>query len=85
MTCAQYKELNETEQLILLCTEGIDLNLSRATSHFVVRLYALGGFYVELFFQKTSSLPFHLEVLDQDAQLEPYLDTIDIQPLIAIE
>jgi hypothetical protein len=83
MTCAQYKELNETEQLIILCTEGIDMSLSRHTANFLVRLYALGGFYVELFFQKSSSLPFHLEVLEGE-QLDPYLDTIDINNLLEV-
>lgn len=84
MTLSQYKELNETEQLILLCTEGIDLNFSRNTSRFVVRLYALAGFYVELFFQKTSSLPFQLCVVEGAAQLDPYLEAIDIDALLTV-
>jgi hypothetical protein len=82
MTIAQYKDLNETEQLILLCTEGVDLQCARHTSNFVVRLFGLADFYVELFFQKTSSLPFQLCVLENTAQLEPYLEAIDLEVLL---
>lgn len=79
MTCAQYMELPETEQLILLCTEGVDLNMARCTPHFVVRLYAYEDFYIELFFHKSSSLPCQVNVLKEVQQLEAYLEQMDIE------
>ena len=64
-----------TEKIgVLLCT--------RATAVFTISLYQLEEFYVELFYFTRSGNFATLHSFDNLGRLTPYLDEIDLSPLL---
>lgn len=83
MNYEQYNQLDEAAQISLLLTQGVNLKLVRSTKELIIQLYAMNGFYVELFFKKTSSLPFQIKAFEQMQHLDVYLHAIDLSSLYA--
>jgi hypothetical protein len=73
--------LKREKQLTLICQEGILLAECRRFNY-VLRLFALHDFYVELsFLQKEGSI-ITIHSFKDSKDLDPYLEEIDISSLI---
>lgn len=81
----QYKSLTQTEQADILLEHGVYLELIRQTSKLEVELYALDGFYVEVFFDRKTEDPLYLKAFKDLRHLEPYLTIIDIEHLFEVD
>ena len=80
MTLQEYKALRQEEQTSFLCKAGVSI-AERKVGPFLIVLYQVDGFYVEVFYDKNTyqmkkSMSFYHTTL-----LEPYLSDIDISPL----
>ena len=75
--CAEYKLLEELLQAQLLWLDGIFL-MSRKTDRLHVELFALYNFYVEVFFDLKSDDPLYIKAFDQNNNLDPYMELINI-------
>ena len=80
-----YKSLPQSEQADILLEHGVYLELVRQTSRVEIELYALDGFYVEVYFDRRSEEPFYLKAFRNIRLLEPYLTVIDIEPLFQLK
>ena len=80
----EYKSLPQTQQADLLLEHGVYLELIRQTSKLEVELYALEGFYVEVYFDRKTEEPLYLKAFRNLRYLEPYLTIIDIDPLVKV-
>ena len=81
----KYKSLPQTEQADLLLEHGVYLEMIRQTSKLEVELYALEGFYVEVYFDRKSEEPLFLKAFRNMKYLEPYLTIIDIDHLFKVK
>jgi hypothetical protein len=80
----EYLELDEDLQTQLLSWDGVYLELIRGSRNLNVELYALYGFYVEIFFDKETEEPLYLKPFRNLKYLEPYLEMVDISDVIGI-
>jgi len=80
----QYKNLPQTEQADVLLERGVYLEMIRQTSKMEVELYALEGFYVEVFFDRRTEEPLFIKAFRDMKYLEPYLTIIDIDQLVGV-
>ena len=76
-----FKSLPARRQQQLIVDKGVQL-ANRESKHFSIFLYALDGFYVELFFFKGSGEYASLKPFGEVEQLEPYLREIDVKGLL---
>lgn len=81
----KYRSLSQIEQADILLEQGVYLELIRQTSKLEVELYALEGFYVEVYFDRKSEEPLYLKAFRNLKYLEPYLTIIDIGHLVQAE
>lgn len=82
MTLKQYKELKPDEQTSFLCKAGVSI-AERKVGPYLIVLFQVEGFYVEVFYDKESYQMMKLVSFYNTTLLEPYLANIDIQSLIA--
>jgi len=80
----QYKNLPQTEQADVLLERGVYLEMIRQTSRMEVELYALEGFYVEVYFDRKTEEPLFIKAFKDMKYLEPYLTIIDIDHLVGV-
>lgn len=80
MKFEEFKELSQEEQHKVVSNKGVMLR-ERITKSFMVFLYGLDGFYIELFFHKASGVFAKLKPLNDVGELSPYLDDIDLSML----
>ena len=77
----EFLQLNETEQVELLWYNGEQIG-RRKEDDYLILLYQVEGFYVEVFYHRKQRVIKHYMSFDcGDARLEPYLDKIDISPV----
>lgn len=81
MKIEEFKELSQEEQHKAVARKGVMLR-DRLTHSFMIFLYALDGFYIELFFHKASGVFATLKPFDNIDELSPYLEEIDVGRLI---
>ena len=81
----KYKSLPQSEQADILLGHGVYLEMIRQTSKLEVELYALEGFYVEVYFDRKSEEPLFLKAFKNMKYLEPYLTIIDIDHLFKVK
>jgi hypothetical protein len=81
MRFEEFQQLSQDEQHKLVSVEGVMLR-ERLTRSFLVFLYGLDGFYIELFFHKTSGVFATLKPINNLDELLPYLDDIDLGKLL---
>ena len=81
----KYKSLPQSEQADILLEHGVYLDMFRQTSKLEVELYALEGFYVEVYFDRKSEEPLFLKAFKNMKYLEPYLTIIDIDHLFKVK
>ncbi|HEX2606423.1 MAG TPA: hypothetical protein VHK91_03550 [Flavisolibacter sp.] len=80
----EYRQLNEDLKAQILSWDGVSLDLYRECSKCSVELYALYGFYVEIYFDKFTENPIYLRSFNQTDRLEPYLNQLNIENLMNI-
>jgi hypothetical protein len=77
----EFLQLNETEQVELLWYNGEQIG-RRKEDDYLILLYQVEGFYVEVFYHRKQRVIKHYMSFDcGDSRLEPYLDKIDITPV----
>ena len=77
MKIEEFKELSQEEQHKAVARKGVMLR-DRLTHSFMIFLYAIDGFYIELFFHKASGVFATLKPFDNPDELSPYLEDIDV-------
>jgi len=77
----EFLQLNETEQVELLWYNGEQIG-RRKENDYLILLYQVEGFYVEVFYHRKERVIKRYMSFDcSDSRLEPYLDKIDISPI----
>ena len=80
MTHKEYKALRHEEQTSLLCKTGVSI-AERKVGPYLIVLFQVDGFYVEVFYDKSSYQMIKLMSFYNTTLLEPYLSDIDITGL----
>ena len=73
-----YKTLSNNQQIDLLLQFGVYLDITKAAGYLSIELYALGDFYVEIYFNTITEAPLFLRAFNSVRELEPYLASIEI-------
>ncbi len=81
MKFAEFKTMDLYDQASVICDEGVLLS-ERTEGESLVVLYGVGSFYVEVFYRSADSEILKFRSFQSVQFLEPYLDQIDIDPLI---
>ena len=77
----EFLQLNETEQVELLWYNGEQIG-RRKEDDYLILLYQVEGFYVEVFYhRKERMIKKYLSFDCNDVRLNTYLEKIDISPL----
>jgi len=77
----EFLQLNETEQVELLWYNGEQIG-RRKENDYLILLYQVEGFYVEVFYHRKERVIKRYMSFDcSDRRLEPYLEKIDITPI----
>ena len=77
----EFLQLNETEQVELLWYNGEQIG-RRKENDYLILLYQVEGFYVEVFYhRKERVIKRYLSFDCSDRRLEPYLEKIDISTI----
>ena len=80
MTHKEYKALRQDEQTSFLCKAGVSI-AERKVGPYLIVLFQVDGFYVEVFYDKSSYQMIKLMSFYNTTLLEPYLSDIDITAL----
>jgi hypothetical protein len=81
----QYHSLDQDLQAHLLWKDGVFLELIRNTHKLNIELYTLYNFYVEVYFDAITEEPLFLKPFINSDLLEPYLQQINLEGLLAIK
>lgn len=81
MTHKEYKALQQDEQTSFLCKAGVSI-AERHVGPYLIVLYQVDGFYVEVFYDKHSYQMIKLMSFYNTTLLEPYLAEIPISHLL---
>lgn len=81
MTLQHYNAMSLEDQQWWALHKGVYL-VNRKTSDFTVYLFALDRFYIELYFYNINDRVFLIKTFDDTAELEPYLEEINLTPLL---
>mgnify|MGYP003576844208 CR=1 FL=1 len=82
MTLQEYKALKPDEQTNFLSRTGVSV-AERMVGPYLIVLYQVEGFYVEVFYNKDNYQMVKLVSFYNTMLLEPYLSQIDIKSLVA--
>jgi len=77
----EFLQLNETEQVELLWYNGEQIG-RRKEDDYLILLYQVEGFYVEVFYHKADYVIVKYNPFTKSELLEPYLNEIDISSLL---
>jgi|GraSoiStandDraft_16_1057320.scaffolds.fasta_scaffold8171146_1 hypothetical protein len=77
LSCEEFQDMDESIQSEILWIDGV-LLMERKTERLNVELYALFGFYVELFFDDKSEDPLYVKSFQNTFGLDVYLESISI-------
>lgn len=81
MRSVEFKKLPSRRQRQLVVEQGVPLG-KRESERYTIYLFALEGFYVEVYFFRCSGEYGTLKPFDEVDGLEPYLQQIDLQELL---
>lgn len=81
MTLSAFKALNLYNRIDRLFHQGIQLT-TRRERNYMVGLYQLGRFYVEVYYDRKEKDITEVRAFENMATLEPYLEAINIEPLL---
>jgi hypothetical protein len=77
MKVQEFKSLDETEKAIVLINKGVLVG-KRMIQSYLVFLYQLDSFYVEILYNKQTNFVYKFKAFENTELLEPYLSKIDI-------
>lgn len=77
MTPQQFDHLDVTMQEFIVLKHGSFLAL-RQEPEFIIKLYQLDSFYVELFFHQIKNRPLSIKSFSNTGKLDSYLNGIDL-------
>jgi hypothetical protein len=80
-THKNFSELPKNEQVYQLFRNGKELFVKR-NKNFIVRLFALSGIFVEIWYDNRQNRIERIEVIDEDQLLNTYQDELNIGELI---
>jgi len=75
----EYRTLPQNRQAEILWTDGVYLELIRHMQGLNIELYALGNFYVEVYFDQATEEPLFLKAFKNAKGLNHYLSLICIE------
>jgi hypothetical protein len=81
MTASQFEMLNTGEKETLACLQGSFIGV-RQEPEFIIRLYQLDSFYVELYYHQVKDSAVCARSFESTVKLEPYLSGIDVSEII---
>jgi hypothetical protein len=81
MKAVEFKMLPPQRQRQLVVEQGVPLG-KRQSDRYCIYLFALEGFYVEVYYFRLSGEYGTLKPFDETEALAPYLEQIDIQELL---
>lgn len=81
MTLQQFNVMDQEKQRWWVLHRGVYL-CSRKTRDFTVFLFSLDSFYIEMYFYNANDLVFLIKSFNDTGELEPYLDDINLTPLL---
>ena len=81
MTLLHFNALDQEKQRWWVLHNGVYL-CNRKTRDFTVFLFQLDGFYIELYFYNVDNGVFLIKSFDHTNELDPYLDGINLTPLL---
>jgi hypothetical protein len=76
---SEYQSMGQSRKASILFSEGVPLGLVRYTPRVKIELYALSGFYVEIFYDKRTEDPLYLHPFHHMEGLDSYLQSIHIE------
>jgi len=65
LTNASFQNLTKTEQVVMIINSGKEL-MTREKEGFVIHLFLLSGFFVEVWYESTSKKIVSIELTDKD-------------------
>ena len=77
----KFKKLDFEVQLHCLYGSGVNLELYRTINDLEVVLYALGNFYVEIYFNNDITRVIQISAFHSVKKLDPYLKYVDISEI----
>ena len=78
----QFNCLDEVRQIEIVWSNGV-LVAARQEGFYKILLYQIASFYVEVYYQYFQGKMIKLKSFVDTDLLDPYLNTIDIEPLLA--
>lgn len=83
MNCAAFKRLSSKRQRQVVLDLGVPLG-KRESRNFCIYLFAVDAFYVEVYFFKESEEYGTVKPLSEVEGLDPYLNDIQLDDLLAV-
>lgn len=77
----KFQQFNPDLKAFILWKDGVNLSLMRSEEDYLVCLYELYGYYVELFFDAESE-PVLMKEFEGTDKLYPYLSLLDIEDVV---
>lgn len=84
-TFSDFQKLTEVSKMQRLWLNGVYLDLTRYTKKLQVNLYALDGFYVEIFFERKHKEPLYIKEFEDPEKLDLYLDQVNIDDVFEMK
>ena len=81
MTLNEFKQLPREKQYRVILHTGVYL-CNRYTSDLKAELYGIQGFYMEVYYNLPNEQIAYMKLFDHTEPLEPYLEGIDLKPLL---
>ena len=81
MTARQFDSLNPTDKENMVCLYGAFIAV-RQEPEFIIRLYQLDSFYVELYYHQVRDQAVCIKSFESTVKLDPYLNSIDLSGLM---
>lgn len=82
MNMYQFNCLDEVRQIEIVWSNGVLVG-ARQEGFYKILLYQIASFYVEVYYQYFQGKMIKLKSFVDTDLLDPYLNTIDIEPLLA--
>jgi hypothetical protein len=77
MKVQEFRSLDETEKAVALINNGVLVG-KRTMQSFLIFLYQLDNFYVEILYNKQTNFVYKFKAFENTELLEPYISRIDL-------
>ncbi len=83
MKIADFESMEDDEKLVFLCRRGVVLIGVRMDGCFMISLFQLENFYVEIYFHASQGCIRNIRCFEETAELSVYLEELDISSLLS--